>query len=361
MLSASSHTQFVTAIYKVKSTKSIEKAAHDIAIGQSIGNPDIRTPFDNDLKHLTAKHEIYSPDHVVVHYPKEIFTDQPSINHILCVLMGGQTDIGHITECRLERLQIDCLKDSFPGPRFGIHGVRTHLRAFNRPLIGGILKPKIGLNAEQTADVCKQMADGGIDFIKEDEILYEPTIKHFKRIDAVARALQGYKVFYAPCVTADSYCRNPRLSESLGSNACHLNVWSSLGAYRTVREGHKFAIHFQKSGEKVWTTGPYSINPIVLFQLVNLVGCDFAHVGMYGGYSGDKITDLKRMCKALGNTIPAFSCGATPDHVKRLSDWFGKDIMVSAGGYIHGHKKGITEAVKEFREAADKAVQTLEV
>ncbi len=38
------------------------------------------------------------------------------------------------------------------------------------PLIGTIVKPSVGLSPEETAELVRQLVDGGIDFIKDDEL-----------------------------------------------------------------------------------------------------------------------------------------------------------------------------------------------
>ncbi len=53
----------------------------------------------------------------------------------------------------------------------GIKGCRQLTNVENRPLIGTIIKPSIGLTPEQTAEMVKTLAGAGIDFIKDDELL----------------------------------------------------------------------------------------------------------------------------------------------------------------------------------------------
>ncbi len=38
------------------------------------------------------------------------------------------------------------------------------------PMIGTIVKPSVGLSAEQTAPLAIELAQAGIDFIKDDEL-----------------------------------------------------------------------------------------------------------------------------------------------------------------------------------------------
>ena len=344
--------RFVVATYEVK-TDNLTKAATAIARGQSIGNPTISALGESQelVDTYCAKIRYLAEDRIEIYYPKTNF-GREGINYLMSVLMGGQCDIDLIRSCKLVNADFTALSKRLHGPQFGIDGIRNITEAYNRPLIGAIIKPKIGIPPQKVADIAKQMADGGADFIKEDEILADQRWCLMKRrIPLIAKALQGYKTIYAACITGDGNepVRKAKLAKNLGAGAVHLNIWASLGAYREVRERVHLPLFFQKSGDKVWTTGPYSIDFKVICKLVNMIGCDFAHVGMYGGYMAEPLEELRQRMKALGNTVPSFSCGVKPEHVPKLRELFGNDIMITSGGYVCGHPKGITQAVKEFR------------
>lgn len=56
------------------------------------------------------------------------------------------------------------------GPQFGIAGTRKQMGVPSDPMIGTIVKPSVGLSAEQTAPLAIELAQAGIDFIKDDEL-----------------------------------------------------------------------------------------------------------------------------------------------------------------------------------------------
>src|SRR5439155_10647985 len=92
----------------------------------------------------------------------------------------------------------------FHGPRFGINGTRQLTGVQGRPIIGTIIKPSVGLTPEETAKLVKQLAEAGIDFVKDDELMADPPHSPFeKRVDAVMRVVNehadrsGKKVMYA--------------------------------------------------------------------------------------------------------------------------------------------------------------------
>ena len=47
-------------------------------------------------------------------------------------------------------------------------------------MLGGIVKPKTGLDIQTLKEVCANMVKGGVDFIKEDEILGNPSCCPFE-------------------------------------------------------------------------------------------------------------------------------------------------------------------------------------
>ena len=85
------------------------------------------------------------------------------ISQLLCFLMGGHLDIDIIETCQLR--QLDGIEKLF-SPTFGISGMRQFCGVYNKPLLGGIVKPKTGLSPHQLLDLTKQLVDGGVNFIK---------------------------------------------------------------------------------------------------------------------------------------------------------------------------------------------------
>lgn len=356
----------IKVTYKVRA-RNIKQAAKEIVYGQSIGNPYVRTPYDKNLRKYLPNYEVKRRE-IVVYYPWSNFDHESgymNVNHMMSMFMGGQMDIDNIRSCQLVDIDFGRYAAQFPKPQYGMKGIRAKLEVYGRPLIGAIIKPKIGIGPKEVADIVEEMVDGGADFIKEDEILANQSFCPFEeRLDAVHQRIKDRKVVYAACITADGdeIQRRANLVHAKFFNtscvyAVHLNIWAGFGAFTALRKSHKNpfpfrpAIHFQKSGDKIWTTGKNRIEFSVLAQLVNLIGCDFMHVGMYGGYMADTPGELQRRIAAMKNTIPSFSCGATPEIARDIKTKFGNDVMIAAGGYVAGHPKGVGYAVREFREA----------
>lgn len=348
----------VTATYWIE-TDDPKAALTALCRGQSVGNPTHLTPYETpDFLHKwQATYKILQDSlekyvKVEVKWPVHNFGHE-GFNYLLSVLMGGQCDVDIIKGCRLVDLDLSSLTRFYPGAPFGIGGIRRILGVHGRALIGGIVKPKIGLSPQQVADVCKEMADGGVDFIKDDEILADqPWCPLAERVRAVAKALKGYKVLYAPCITGDGrdITRKARMARNEGATALHLNLWCGLGAFYAVRKVVNLPLFFQKSGDKCWTSGAYSIEYSVICYLAQLAGCDMGHIGMYGGYLAEQVGVLKTRIEKFSPALPSFSCGMDPIVAARIIQLFGTDVMLTSGGYIHSHPEGPAAGVRAMRE-----------
>lgn len=360
----------IVATYEIRSGN-LEKAAEAIAIGQSIGNPNVRLENETDemwalygaeIRELTPTGDRAA--RVKIGYPARNFT-HGSLTHILMCLQGGQLDIDLIEACRLVDIDLpEGIVRQYAGPSRGVEGIREHLSVYNRPLIGGIVKPKTGLTVKQLADMCQEMADGGVDFIKEDEILGEIDICPLEeRVEAAMKALEPYKVVFCPCITAPVHRLDQAFAavKRAGSSGYHYNIWAGLDAFQyAVRLAEGLFGHYQKSGDRAITEGLFSVDFTVWCKLVRLAGPDFIHVGMVGGYLNepvDVMTERLRVLQGdfygLKGLMPSLSCGATPGMVEGLRNTFGNDIMVSAGGAMHGHPLGSRAGAKAFRDAAE--------
>src|SRR3989344_1695954 len=102
----------VIATYSVESGNLLN-AAREIAIGQSIGNPDVRTERDTpEILEKNLAKIIGSPENfkgtsgtVQIAYPLENLGEGDGVAQLLCMIMGGQMDIDNITACRLEEIK----------------------------------------------------------------------------------------------------------------------------------------------------------------------------------------------------------------------------------------------------------------
>ncbi len=373
----------IIATYFLESKTNIEQASWELAIGQSVGNPNVRNNWETDdlfinysCKVITPKSELQTKQgYVKIAFPI-INTDwnEDGISHLLCQLMGGQMDIDNINKCHLLNLEFPdkLIELHFKKPKQGIDGIRKYTKSFDKPLLGGIIKPKTGISPDILLAMVKEMVEGGVNFIKEDEILSNPSFcKIEDRVPLIMnylnqRVQEGHNpVIYAVCINADSPYLLDRVKKvyDLGGNAVHINIWCGIGSYLSVRKltetfNRDFFIHFQKSGDKILTskTHDYHIDWKVICQLAGMSGVDFIHAGMWGGYMNDDEDELHKVLDILHshNVIPALSCGMHPGIVNAIVKRFGNDFMANCGGAIHGHPGGSKSGTLAMRQAIDK-------
>tara|TARA_B100000902_G_scaffold395647_1_gene454694 strand:+ start:339 stop:1598 length:1260 start_codon:yes stop_codon:yes gene_type:complete len=375
--------KYFIAKYFLKSNDML-KAAKGIAIGQSIGNPNVR--LEGETAELLENHLAIILDHpenlknkkeaiVKIAYPvKNLNLEEDGVTQLTCIVMGGQMDIEEILSCRLMDLELpEVFLKTFKGPKIGMNNIKKRTNCIDRPLLGGIVKPKTGLDIETLKKVCVNMVKGGVDFIKEDEILGNPSCCPFEeRVKIVNDAVQNEaaklnkEVFYAPCVNSDLPYLLKRIELLVEQNikAYHVNIWSGINMYKYLRSfDFNIAMFYQKSGDRVLTdkNNLYSISWGVLLKLARISGADFIHAGMWGGYLSDSKDDLSQWMSILtsthelgfNKTVPSFSCGSHPGLVDTTVKNFGNDVMMSLGGSLHGHPSGTISGAKAMRQAFD--------
>lgn len=367
--------EYFIATYDLEGKQSLRDAAWELAIGQSVGNPNVRNKWESDelfekysAKVIGNESELFKMKRGVIDIAFPIINTnwkEDGITQLLVQVMGGQLDIDNITYCRLLNLKFpEEVKSHFLGPKYGITGIREYLNLKDKPLLGGIVKPKTGITPEILLNMVKEMVEGGVNFIKEDEILSNPIFCPISvRVPMIMDYIKstGKKVIYAVCINSDFPYVIDRVKQvyELGGNAVHINFWNGLGVYKSVRElDLPIFVHFQKSGDKILTdkNHRFSIDFNVICHIAGMMGVDFIHAGMWGGYSSVEKDELKNILSTLHNhnVMPALSCGMHPGIVNAVRDNFGIEFMANTGGAIHGHPNGSLNGAKAMRSAIDK-------
>ena len=131
-------------------------------------------------------------DLIDVAYPEALF-EPGNMPNILSSVAGNVFGLEDIRNLRLEDITFPRdLAGSFKGPRHGIEGVREITRIKGRPLVGTIIKPKLGLNTQDHARVAYEAWSGGCDIVKDDENLASQGFNSFeRRIKATLRGRDG--------------------------------------------------------------------------------------------------------------------------------------------------------------------------
>ena len=309
-------------------------------------------------------------------FPHEIF-EKGNIPQYLSVIAGNLFGLGKLEAVRL--LDIDLPENLCGcGPKFGIEGVRKIVgtEVSCRPHIGTIIKPKVGLNPKDTAQVAYEAALGGLDLIKDDETLTNQTFcPLFERLEAVMDALDrakdetGKQVLYAVNVTTggDRIVELAHKAVSAGANMLMVDVLTAgFSAIQALAEDPAInvPIHVHRTMHGALTRNPHhgiAMRPIA--KLVRSAGGDQLHTGSVSGKMGSKagevIADNIEITKPLSYLKPVFpvsSGGLHPGKVAAEISKLGTDIILQAGGGIHGHPDGTTAGTRAMLQAAEAAV-----
>ncbi|WP_033543723.1 2,3-diketo-5-methylthiopentyl-1-phosphate enolase [Planococcus sp. CAU13] len=384
----------LTASYQVYGKAgSFEKKAEGIALGLTIGSwTDLPLLEQEQLKkhkgHVVSVEEFPEATHplqpglikahINVSYPSANFSsDLPAI---LTTVFGKLSLDG---EVRLMDLGFEeGLLQQFPGPRFGIDGIRGLLDVHGRPLVMSIFKGVIGRDIDYLTVQLREQALGGVDLVKDDEILFDNPLTPFEqRITAAQQVLHevhsetGHRTLYAVNLSGrTSQLRDKaRRARELGADALLFNVHAyGLDVLQELAEDDEIALplmaHPAFSG--AFTSSPFYgvAAPLALGKLTRYAGADFSlFPSPYGSVAMEKNAALG-LAEQLTNesllkrAFPVPSAGIHPGLVPLLINDFGTDSIINAGGGVHGHPSGAAGGGKAFRQAVDAVLkqQTLE-
>jgi len=178
-----SYKAFVDLKYKPKKTDlvcnfrvepakgvTMKEAAGAVAAESSVGTwTEVKTK--RNIKKLMAKVFSIDGNSVKIAYPEKLF-EKRNIPQILSSIAGNIFGMKALKNLRLNDVDFSSsMIRSFKGPAFGITSIRKLLKVKERPLIGTIIKPKLGLNEKEHAKVAYEAWIGGCDIVKDDENL----------------------------------------------------------------------------------------------------------------------------------------------------------------------------------------------
>ena len=360
----------VIAKYRVETDLSIEKAAAEIAAEQSTGTwTEVeREKLASDLSGRVIRAE---GSFAYVAFPEELF-EPGNIPQYLSVVAGNLFGLSALKKVRLlDVIFPQSLVSAHRGPRFGIKEAREILGVFDRPLVGTIIKPKVGLNPKETAEVAGQAVRGGLDLIKDDETLTDQSFCPMdERVEAVMAELSkvedetGKKAFYAVNVTSGAEEILERAEEVIdrGANMVMIDVLTSgFSALEVLSRGVRVPVHVHRTMHGAFTRDRrHGISMVPISRLVRMAGGTNLHTGSYlGKMAGDREENdqcrdaLRDEWYGLSPVFPVASGGLHPGNVRPNLDGYGTDCIVQAGGGVHGHPRGTTGGAMAMVQAVE--------
>lgn len=385
-----SKDDYVVEYYVELNGISLEKAAEQIAAESSIGtwtdistlSPELALKLKPHVFSINAKTNI-----IKIAYQRDLFEDG-SVSQILSSIAGNIYGMKAVKNLRL--LDIDFPTRSlrhFPGPRFGIEGIRKLTKIKERPLVGTIVKPKVGLSPLRHAQVAFNAWNGGLDVVKDDENLTNQKFNPFE--DRIVKTLEmrdrseeqtGEKKIYMPNVTAETaeMIKRADFVKNHGGEYVMIDVLTAgfSGLQSLRRHCHQF-IHGHRAMHGAITRNPkHGMSMLALGKFSRLAGIDQLHVGTAIGKmdgSPEEVIDVKNEIEEKfirekghvleenwGNIKPAMavsSGGLHPGHIQKLVELMGKNIVIQAGGGCHGHPDGTEKGARALRQAVDAVME----
>jgi 2,3-diketo-5-methylthiopentyl-1-phosphate enolase len=376
----------VIATYLIHDEKDLEKKAEGIALGLTVGSwTDLPLLEQEQLrKHkgvVVSVQELEESERANRYFEKRLKRGivriaYPSLNFSADIPALLTTVFGKLSldgEVRLLDLTFsDEWKRKFPGPRFGIDGIRKKLDVYERPLLMSIFKGMIGRDLTYLSEQLKQQALGGVDLVKDDEILFENELTPFeKRITAGKAVLNevyektGKRTLYAVNLTGKTFELKEKAKRAveLGADVLLFNVFAyGLDVLQGLREDDEITIPIMAHPAFSGALTPsefYGIKAsLLLGKLLRLVGADFVlFPSPYGSVALDKeealgiAEELTNDKEPFKRSFPVPSAGIHPGLVPLLFRDFGIDSIVNAGGGIHGHPDGAAGGGKAFHAA----------
>lgn len=308
-----------------------------------------------------------------------------SLPNLWATVAGNLFELREFSGLRLLDLQLpSAFAQAYAGPQFGIQGTRNLLDIHGRPLIGTIIKPSVGLSPAATASLVGQLAEAGIDFIKDDELQANgPHNPLRERVDAVMPVLRaheartGRKVMMAFNITdeLDEMKRHHDHILAAGGNCIMVTLGAiGLPALAWLRRHSQLPIHGHRAGWGLFNRSPHiGMDYRAYQQFWRLAGVDHLHVnGLRNKFSepDDSVVRSAQACVSPMfappergcEVMPVFSSGQTADQAADTFRAVGStDLIYCCGGGIMAHPGGVPGGVQSLREAWEAATQGIEL
>ncbi len=385
-------------VQKAPECRDLEHACEEIAKESSIGTwTEISTMSKEIAESLKpSAYEIdYDNNIIKIAYPQELF-ESNNMPQILSAVAGNIFGMKIINKLRL--LDISFPKDivkAYEGPAFGIEGIRKITRVDYRPLLGTIVKPKVGLNEIEHARVCGEAWGGGLDIVKDDENLTSMSFNRFeKRIEETFKVRNkievetGEKKIYMPNITAKVSVMKNRadIVKENGGEYVMVDIvtvgFSALQEIRDYLDSKNVVIHAHRAMHAAFTRDKmHGMTMLALAKTMRLIGMDQLHTGTVVGkmegaqkevvemndvitkqkIKGNSLTTLDQDWGTLRPVLPVASGGLSPLHAPDLIKILGKNMVYQFGGGCHGHPDGTKAGATAIRQAIEAVLDGIEL
>jgi ribulose-bisphosphate carboxylase large chain len=300
-----------------------------------------------------------------------------NLSNLCATVAGNLFELSPFSGIKLLDIEIPQeFADHYPGPSFGIAGTRALAGVYDRPIIGTIIKPSVGLTPEQTADRVKTLIEAGLDFIKDDELQGDSPHSPFKeRVELVMKVINqhadrtGVKPMFAFNLSGDvdDMLRRHDFLLEKGGTCIMINLnWVGVSAAIKVTGHSQLPVHGHRNGWGIFDRSPVLGIGFSAYQKIwRVAGVDHIHTnGIRNKFceSDESVISSIRACLTplLGGypIMPVLSSGQWAGQAKDTYDQIESvDLMYLCGGGIVAHPSGITAGVRSIQQAWEAAMK----
>ncbi|MCP4631193.1 MAG: ribulose 1,5-bisphosphate carboxylase [bacterium] len=311
---------------------------------------------------------------IQIAFPWENFG--PQIPMMLTTVFGNISMIGDIKllDIQLPRKFVE----KFPGPQFGVSGIRNLLGVPERPLLNTMIKPSTGITPDQGAEILYQAAIGGADIIKDDEVMGDTELSPLlKRVELYMDKLRkaekktGEKKLYAVNVTDEpAECiKKAEVAINNGVNAIMVNFLpAGMGLIASLARNPKINVPIlahHDFGGALYASPWHGISSSLLYgKLARIIGVDLLVIPTPYGKFSLNYSKYLRIASGLRSILhdkrrvwPIVGGAIKQGHVAKLLSDLGRDFVIGAGGAIHAHPMGSKAGAKAFRQGIDQIIE----
>ncbi len=399
-------TQPIIATYRIETPQPVERAAEMIAGEQSSGT-FLPVPGETEELKARARAKVIdirlldavdqpslagsrggARDAVIQKYQRaEIKIAFPFDNvgcnlpTLLATVCGNLYELAEHSGCKLLDLELpDAFAERYPGPQFGVEGTRRLAGIYERPIIGTIVKPSVGLSPEQTAELVRELGEAGIDFVKDDELMADPPHSPLnKRVACVMREINrladatGRKIMYAVNITdeIDTMRRHHDVVLKAGGTCVMVSLnHVGFSGVSALRAHSQLPIHGHRNGWGMLTRHPLLGIEFAAYQkLWRAVGVDHLHVNGLQNKFWEPDESVVRSIKALRtplwggyHAMPVISSGQwggqAPETLRQTGT---QDVLYVAGGGIMAHPMGPAAGLRGIKQAWEAAAKGIPI
>ena len=258
------------------------------------------------------------------------------------------------------------LEKVFPGPRFGIEGIRTITGVHGRALTCTALKPQ-GSSVEYLAHLARTFALAGIDIIKDDHGIANQSCHPFDaRVPAVQKAIAeanretGGNTVYAPTFSGGGHALAGQ-ARVARDNAVKMALVAPMLVGLPAFVEMQVDLDIPVMAHPALAGAARIAPPVLLGKLFRLFGADATIFPNHGG----RFSFSRETCMAIARaardpwhdvrpTFPVPAGGMTVERVDEMLRGYGADTILLVGGGLLAARERLLDRSRDFAAAVKK-------